>query len=77
MPRRNKYIFKLILFNTSDWEARMDCHGRVFYIDHKNHKTTWQKPFLPTFSNEKGKNVLDQGDHPDNPHKSTQQSVTT
>ena len=28
------------------WEARMDCHGRVFYIDHKNHTTTWQKPAL-------------------------------
>lgn len=22
----------------------MDNHGRVFYIDHKNHTTTWQKP---------------------------------
>jgi E3 ubiquitin-protein ligase HECW1 len=22
----------------------MDSHGRVFYIDHKNHTTTWQKP---------------------------------
>ena len=29
---------------TPDWEARMDNHGRVFYIDHKNHTTTWQKP---------------------------------
>jgi hypothetical protein len=28
----------------SDWEARMDSYGRVFYIDHKNHTTTWQKP---------------------------------
>lgn len=22
----------------------MDSYGRVFYIDHKNHTTTWQKP---------------------------------
>ena len=22
----------------------MDSHGRIFYIDHKNHTTTWQKP---------------------------------
>ena len=28
----------------SVWEARMDSHGRIFYIDHKNHTTTWQKP---------------------------------
>ena len=34
----------MIVFLFLDWEARMDCHGRVFYIDHQNHKTTWQKP---------------------------------
>ena len=28
----------------TDWEARMDTYGRIFYIDHKNHTTTWQKP---------------------------------
>lgn len=22
----------------------MDSHGRIFYIDHLNHTTTWQKP---------------------------------
>ncbi|XP_023935153.2 E3 ubiquitin-protein ligase HECW2 isoform X2 [Bicyclus anynana] len=26
------------------WEARMDSHGRVFYIDHINRTTTWQRP---------------------------------
>nr|XP_037869476.1 uncharacterized protein LOC101741169 isoform X2 [Bombyx mori] len=26
------------------WEARMDSHGRVFYIDHVNRTTTWQRP---------------------------------
>ncbi|KAK6617938.1 hypothetical protein RUM43_014167 [Polyplax serrata] len=26
------------------WEARMDSHGRVFYIDHINRTTTWRKP---------------------------------
>jgi hypothetical protein len=39
----------------------MDCHGRVFYIDHKSHKTTWQKPWqkpVPT-TDEKGKSVSD------------------
>ncbi|CAH0604942.1 unnamed protein product [Chrysodeixis includens] len=28
------------------WEARMDSHGRVFYIDHINRSTTWQRPGL-------------------------------
>jgi len=26
------------------WEARMDSHGRVFYIDHNTRSTTWQRP---------------------------------
>ncbi|XP_014211450.1 E3 ubiquitin-protein ligase HECW2 isoform X2 [Copidosoma floridanum] len=28
----------------SSWEARIDSHGRVFYIDHINRTTTWQRP---------------------------------
>lgn len=28
----------------SAWEARMDSHGRIFYIDHINRTTTWQRP---------------------------------
>ena len=28
------------------WEARIDSHGRVFYIDHVNRTTTWQRPSL-------------------------------
>ncbi|XP_011497483.1 PREDICTED: E3 ubiquitin-protein ligase HECW2 [Ceratosolen solmsi marchali] len=28
----------------SSWEARIDSHGRVFYIDHVNRTTTWQRP---------------------------------
>ncbi|XP_063778546.1 E3 ubiquitin-protein ligase HECW1 isoform X5 [Pseudophryne corroboree] len=27
-----------------NWEARIDSHGRVFYVDHVNRTTTWQKP---------------------------------
>lgn len=27
-----------------DWEARIDSHGRIFYIDHVNRMTTWQRP---------------------------------
>ncbi|XP_011056652.1 PREDICTED: E3 ubiquitin-protein ligase HECW2 isoform X2 [Acromyrmex echinatior] len=30
------------------WEARIDSHGRVFYIDHINRTTTWQRPSLTT-----------------------------
>lgn len=26
------------------WEARVDAHGRVFYIDHHNKVTTWERP---------------------------------
>lgn len=31
-------------FPTLDWEARIDSHGRVFYVDHVNRTTTWQRP---------------------------------
>ncbi|XP_043960514.1 E3 ubiquitin-protein ligase HECW1 isoform X2 [Gambusia affinis] len=27
-----------------NWEARVDSHGRVFYVDHVNRITTWQRP---------------------------------
>ena len=26
------------------WEARMDSHGRIFYIDHTSRSTSWQRP---------------------------------
>ena len=28
----------------SNWEARIDSHGRIFYIDHVNRTTTWLRP---------------------------------
>lgn len=31
------------------WEARLDAHGRVFYIDHERRTTTWERP--PSVSN--------------------------
>lgn len=34
----------LLFFPTLDWEARIDSHGRVFYVDHVNRTTTWQRP---------------------------------
>ncbi|XP_068603839.1 E3 ubiquitin-protein ligase HECW1 [Brachionichthys hirsutus] len=27
-----------------NWEARIDSHGRVFYVDHVTRTTTWQRP---------------------------------
>ncbi|XP_061110454.1 E3 ubiquitin-protein ligase HECW1 [Conger conger] len=30
-----------------NWEARIDSHGRVFYVDHVNRTTTWQRPTSP------------------------------
>lgn len=28
----------------SAWEARMDSHGRIFYIDHTTRSTSWNRP---------------------------------
>ena len=38
----------------------MDCHGRIFYIDHKNHKTTWQKPCLEILVDNRRRNKRDE-----------------
>ena len=32
------------------WEARVDSHGRIFYIDHVNRTTTWQRPQVGTLT---------------------------
>uniref|UniRef100_A0A3B5BMR5 HECT-type E3 ubiquitin transferase n=1 Tax=Stegastes partitus TaxID=144197 RepID=A0A3B5BMR5_9TELE len=29
------------------WEARIDSHGRIFFVDHVNRTTTWQRPTGP------------------------------
>ncbi|XP_005460517.1 E3 ubiquitin-protein ligase HECW1 isoform X1 [Oreochromis niloticus] len=34
-----------------NWEARIDSHGRVFYVDHVNRTTTWQRPSQATKCN--------------------------
>uniref|UniRef100_A0A8D3DMF8 HECT-type E3 ubiquitin transferase n=1 Tax=Scophthalmus maximus TaxID=52904 RepID=A0A8D3DMF8_SCOMX len=34
----------------ADWEARIDSHGRIFYVDHVNRTTTWQRPTAPPAS---------------------------
>ena len=47
----------------------MDCHGRVFYIDHKSHKTTWQKPLIPPNSDEKRKSGSDREEQLSDPEK--------
>ena len=46
MPERSTYPVELKSGETlpANWEARMDSYGRIFYIDHKNHTTTWHKP---------------------------------
>ncbi|XP_058888461.1 E3 ubiquitin-protein ligase HECW2 isoform X2 [Acipenser ruthenus] len=33
-----------------NWEARIDSHGRIFYVDHVNRTTTWQRPTTPAAS---------------------------
>ncbi|XP_018012884.2 uncharacterized protein LOC108669949 isoform X2 [Hyalella azteca] len=35
----------------SKWEARIDTHGRIFYIDHVNRTTTWLRPSCATAQN--------------------------
>ncbi|XP_075036048.1 E3 ubiquitin-protein ligase HECW2 isoform X2 [Mixophyes fleayi] len=35
---------------TANWEARIDSHGRIFYVDHVNRTTTWQRPTGPPAS---------------------------
>jgi len=39
-------LFEIVVYIA--WEARIDSHGRVFYIDHINRTTTWQRPSLTT-----------------------------
>lgn len=34
-----------------NWEARLDAHGRLFYIDHSNRTTTWARPNVRPTSN--------------------------
>ncbi|KAK9890661.1 hypothetical protein WA026_012018 [Henosepilachna vigintioctopunctata] len=36
------------------WEARMDSHGRVFYIDHATRTTSWTRPGGNASSNSNG-----------------------
>ena len=54
-------ILSKIQYLFIDWEARMDNHGRIFYIDHKNHKTTWQKPAIE-FSSDVKKGNKNEGE---------------
>lgn len=35
------------LLYPTDWEARIDSHGRIFFVDHVNRTTTWQRPTGP------------------------------
>ncbi|XP_017484457.1 PREDICTED: E3 ubiquitin-protein ligase HECW2-like [Rhagoletis zephyria] len=38
-----------------NWEARLDAHGRLFYIDHSNRTTTWARPsFKPQAGSSSG-----------------------
>ncbi|MEQ2162966.1 hypothetical protein GOODEAATRI_025373, partial [Goodea atripinnis] len=39
--------FSFIIHCLSDWEARIDSHGRIFFVDHVNRTTTWQRPTGP------------------------------
>ena len=50
LPHRSRYQ-RIQINNTEEepplppmWEARMDSHGRIFYIDHRTRTTAWQRP---------------------------------
>lgn len=50
MPKNSKlnmFILPSLGACDSDWEARIDSHGRIFYVDHVNRTTTWQRPTAP------------------------------
>lgn len=40
-------IFLTLYLYPTDWEARIDSHGRIFFVDHVNRTTTWQRPTGP------------------------------
>lgn len=46
IPERNVRYYRIELEEAlpSHWEARIDAHGRIFYIDHVNRTTTWSRP---------------------------------
>ena len=35
---------KLVL--PKGWEARRDAKGRIFYVDHNNRRTQWERPIV-------------------------------
>lgn len=51
LPHRSRY-HRVQVTNADEeplppgWEARMDSHGRVFYIDHRTRSTAWQRPVM-------------------------------
>ena len=40
------WIHSLIFSVHSGWEERVHTDGRIFYIDHNSHATTWEDPRL-------------------------------
>uniref|UniRef100_A0A669PS79 HECT-type E3 ubiquitin transferase n=1 Tax=Phasianus colchicus TaxID=9054 RepID=A0A669PS79_PHACC len=45
--RRRSLQAAAVFYYYLDWEARIDSHGRIFYVDHVNRTTTWQRPTAP------------------------------
>lgn len=39
-------IYSLNTLSFLDWEERVHTDGRIFYIDHNSHATTWEDPRL-------------------------------
>lgn len=59
------------------WEARIDSHGRIFYIDHINRMTTWQRPSHSTLSRARASNNDLQRQQLDRRYQSIRRTITS
>lgn len=39
-----KSVLNFIIVPFSRWEQRVDQNGRLYYVDHVEKKTTWERP---------------------------------
>ncbi|XP_059473109.1 E3 ubiquitin-protein ligase HECW2 isoform X2 [Neocloeon triangulifer] len=59
------------------WEARIDSHGRIFYIDHVNRTTTWQRPSLTAASRARSSSNDLQRQQLDRRYQSIRRTITS
>uniref|UniRef100_A0A665VEZ2 HECT-type E3 ubiquitin transferase n=1 Tax=Echeneis naucrates TaxID=173247 RepID=A0A665VEZ2_ECHNA len=47
LSQTQAHFLSCVIVCKPGWEARIDSHGRIFYVDHVNRTTTWQRPTAP------------------------------